>query len=163
MSKLGAFFRYIFFCLFFSLGAGAMTLSFMAPELLANLKSIEYLNKTEYNNEKLKEMIDIYQRKIDMIENDPQALERLKRKTFGIEPSDDSTVFPKATLEELELADAALKTEINKPADNNKLAIYLERSAEPIAKKGLFLAGAALILISFVSFGTIKEPEIENK
>lgn len=135
-----------------------MALSFLAPEILSNLNGIEHLNKTNADNEKLKEMIGIYQRKIEMVENDPEALKRLQRKTFGTEPADQDTVIPKATLVELKLAEQALASTESSPPPPSKVRYYLERSSKPLHKIGLFLAGASLIMIAFVCFGAIKNP-----
>jgi len=156
MSKTALFIRYIFFCLFFAIGAGSMTLSFLAPEILENYRSIEQLERTEANNKKLEELIKIYDKQIDMAESDPDILKRLQQKILGTDTPQDDAAFPQASEELMQLAKKALAETEKNIAPPTKFRKYIEHSAEKNNRLGLFYSGAALILIAFICFGTPK-------
>lgn len=157
MTKPAAFLRYIFFCMFFTIGAGSIALSFLAPELSENIRNIDQLEQTLQNNEKLEELLEIYDRQIEITKSDPDILKRLERKTLGKDPTEQDTAFPVPSQKRLELARQAINENAKIQAPPSKLRKYIEHSAKPKTRKGLFYAGAALILIAFIFFGTPKQ------
>ena len=88
MTKPAAFLRYIFFCVFFTIGACSIALSFLAPELSENFRSMDQLENTLQNNKKLEELLDVYDRQIEAAKSDPDILKRLERKTLGKDPDE---------------------------------------------------------------------------
>ena len=157
MSKIALLTRYIFFFLFFSIGAGSIALSFLAPEILENYNSADQLHLTEASNKKLEERIDTYDRQIEMATDDPDILIRLQHKKFGTKPNQQDAAFPQPSEELMKIANEAMNE--NKSADialPSKFRKYIEQSAEEKTRKGLFYAGAALILIAFICFGAPK-------
>jgi hypothetical protein len=162
MSKMALLIRYIFFCLFFTIGAGSIALSFLAPEILENYKSIDQLHRTEAGNVTLEERIDTYDKQIEMAQDDPDILIRLQQKTFGIRPSQENAAFPEPSKELMQSANKAMKETENSSAAPSKLRKYIEQSADKKIRKGLFYSGAALILIAFICFGAPKR-KLANK
>jgi len=156
MSKTALFIRYIFFCLFFAVGAGSMTLSFIAPELLKNYKSIDQLRLSEANNEKLQQLINTYDKQIEMAMTDPEILARLEEKIFGTESTHENAAFPQSSEGLTKLARKALSETDQNVAPPTKFRKYIEHSADKKNRLGLLYSGAALILIAFICFGTPK-------
>jgi hypothetical protein len=156
MSKFTLFVRYIFFCLFFAIGAGSITFSFLAPEMLENYKSMEALERTKINNKKLEDLIDTYDMQINMTKTDPDVLARLEEKTFGTETQFDDTTFPQASEELMKLARKALDETEKIIVPTTTFRNYVEHSSNKRNRMGLFFSGAALILIAFICFGAPK-------
>ena len=157
MSKIALLIRYISFCLFFAIGAGSIALSFLAPELLENYKSIDELNRTEIGNIKLEELVDTYDKQIETARKDPDILKRLEKKTFGTQTPQEYAAFPQASDELLQFAKRAMKETEDAAAPPSKFRKYIEQSAKKKTRKGLFYSGAALILITFVCFAAPKQ------
>ena len=162
MSKTALFIRYIFFCLFFAVGAGSMTLSFIAPELLKNYESIDQLRLTEAGNEKLVERIDTYDTQIEMAKTDPEILIRLEEKIFGTESTHENAAFPQSSEGLTKLARKALDETDQNVTPPTKFRKYIEHSADKKNRLGLLYSGAALILIAFVCFGLPKRKKLKN-
>ncbi len=161
MSKIALLTRYFFFCLFFAIGAGAITLSFLAPEMLDNYKSIDQLHRTEATNKELEERIDTYDKQIEMTINDPDILIRLQQKKFGTETPQEDAAFPQPSDELMQIAKKAMgETEVT-ALPSSRLRKYIEQSAEKKTRKGLFYSGAALVLIAFICFGAQKKQKPE--
>jgi len=131
-----------------------MALSFLAPELDENYRNIDQLQRTLQNNEQLEELLEIYDRQIEATKSDPDILKRLERKTLGKEPVEQDTVHPVPSDKYLQLAEKAIKDNNAKQTTPPKLRKYIEQSAKPKTRLGLFYAGAALILTAFICFGT---------
>ena len=161
MSKFSLFTRYIFFCMFFAIGAGSITFSFLAPEILQNYKSMEALERTKINNKKLEDLIDTYDMQIEMTRIDPDVLARLEEKTFGTQTPFDDTVFPYASEELMKLARKALDETEKIIVPTTTFRNYVHHSSNKRNRMGLFYAGAALILIAFICFGAPKKQKPE--
>ena len=157
MKKAASILRYLFFCIFFVLGASAITLSILSDEITQNYKNIENLNLIEENSEKLERLIKAYDLQIEQVMNDPEILERLSRRIVEGVGAD-----PVATRQELRIATEIL----NPPSDPNEavplLRTYAERATRQHVKQGLFFSGAGLILIAFTFFGAPKQKEEEQ-
>ncbi|MBW8015947.1 MAG: hypothetical protein FVQ82_07150 [Planctomycetes bacterium] len=136
-----------------------MTLSFLALEILDNYESIDEIKRIEASNEKLQELINIYEKQIEMAKSDPDILNRLQRKTFGTETPPEDAAFPQASQELIKLARKALAETEKTIARPAKLRKYIEHSAEKKNRLGLFYSGAALILIAFICFSAPKRKQ----
>jgi 3-hydroxy-3-methylglutaryl CoA synthase len=165
MSKIALLTRYIFFCLFFAIGAGSIALSFLAPELNDNYNSTDQFQLTEASNIKVQELIDVYDKQIEAAKNDPDMIKRLELKTFGTESNNENAAFPEPSDKFLQAATKALEeTQDAEPAPS-KFRKYIEQSADKKTRQGLFYSGSALILIAFICFAASKqkqEPEAQG-
>jgi hypothetical protein len=156
MSKTQAFMRYIFFCIFFAVGIAAIFLSIKADEIYSLYESSSLLSQTGAANQRLTDLNTEYDLQLKTIENDPNIISRLKAVELGQQPQRAETVFPDAPDEIIAIAKEALKNNDNlKPAES-AIPKWASRITEPRIRKGLFFAGAALVLLSFVCFGTLK-------
>jgi len=163
MSKTHAFIRYIFFCIFFAVGIAVIFLSIKADEIYSLYESSSLLEQTVAANQRLVSLNSEYDMQLQTIENDPNIISRLKAVELGQQPQRDETVFPDAPDEIIAIAKEALKNDDNlRPADN-AIPQWASRITEPKIRKGLFFAGAALVLVSFVCFGTPKPKEPDDK
>ena len=84
-------------------------------------------------------------------------LERIAPATLGIGDEDPNTVYPKATAEKLAAARKALQADSGSDTEAPAVPAWLERCNEPRKRLSLFLAGACLILVSFLCFGPKKD------
>jgi hypothetical protein len=73
---------------------------------------------------------------------------------FGTEPTAEDTAFPKASAEQLQAAQLALIDQIKDSTKSPATPQWLTRTLEPRFRYSLFLAGAGLILITFIFFGS---------
>ena len=143
--------------LFFSVGLAAMAVSILANDLNEYYTIKIYLHNTQQTNEKLVKLIDGYGVMIKSVEADPHIVDRLAKVTLGVEPNEPRTAFPNASRQELLAAQRALAAAAPPQPAPPVLPTWLSRSANPLLRKLLFLAGAALILVSFTCFNVRKE------
>jgi len=147
----------ILFIVFFSIGLAAVAVSILADDLNQYYTIKIQLHNTQQGNEKLSKLIDSYGEMIKHIESDPRSVERLATVTLGVEPNEAGTAYPKASRQELLAAQRALAAAAPPPPVPPVLPTWLSRSTNPLLRKLLFLAGSALILISFTCFNIGKE------
>lgn len=155
--------RYILFCVFFAVGILAVVLSIYVDELSEYYKNKDLLKTIDSDNEKIKNLTSQYEFQIEQIESDPNILLRLGRITLGTEPKAEETAFPRASDQILAAAAQAILQETQRPETQNAIPQWLRRSSEPKFRQSLFFAGAGLILITFIFFGTKikKQPKAE--
>ncbi len=162
MTKTQAFIRYIFFCIFFAIGIAAIFLSIKADEIFSLYESSSLHEQTVAANERLVNLNSEYDMQLETIENDPNIIVRLKGLELGQQPQRKETVFPEAPDEIIAIAKEALRNDDNlKPAES-AIPQWASRIAEPKVRSGLFFAGAALVLVSFVCFGTVSRKKRED-
>ena len=153
MAGNGSVIRYFLFCVFFSVGAGAIALSIVADEV-----GIYYNNRLEHErliaqNERIKGLISDYEAQIRYIENEPNRLSVLERLTFGNGGGEDSVSYPKASLKELTAASKSIAKEIEGSGEG-EIPMWVQRCSVAKNRRVLFFAGAGLVLITFIFFGT---------
>ena len=160
MKKAVSILRYLFFCIFFALGASAVALSILSDEITQNYKNAEYLNLIEENSQEIERLIKAYDLQLEQVRNDPGILERLSERILGTGDGDGGD--PAATRQELRMATEIL----NRSSDPNEavpmLRTYAERATKKHVKQGLFLSGSGLILVAFTFFGAPKQKEEEQ-
>jgi hypothetical protein len=154
MSRTQVVLRYIFFCLFFAIGSGAMTLAILAGEINDYYHSKDLLTETLQQIESIKSLTAQYDAQLSQIEKDPNILSRLKLVTIGEKPHAEDTVFPKAS--ELDAAAAALFEDQKNTEQLPDVPQWTQRISHTKIRKALFGAGAVLVLLAFVFFGTTK-------
>ena len=145
--------RYVLFCLFFAVGAGAVALSILADEMRDYCEGRNLLEKTSADNEDIEFLTIEYEAQIDEIRNDPNILGRLRRVTLGREPSAEDTAFPRASQELLSEAGAAVLADLRTSRPAREIPKWVKRSSEPNVRRSLFFAGAGLVLVTFIFFG----------
>ena len=84
MSRWALIIRFLLFCLFFTVGAGAITLSILIdPEMTTFFQNRQILGEIERENQRIQDLTEKYQAQIDLIQNNPDILRRLERVTFA--------------------------------------------------------------------------------
>lgn len=155
MAKGIAFFRYIMFCIFFAIGAGAIAVSMLIhPEVTKYYQNISQLNQIDQGNKKIEKLITQYDAQINQIDKDPNLLSKLKTITFGDEPALEGAVLPKASNEQLAIAKEALLQDLQAKENKPPIPLWVQRCSEVTNRKILFVSGCALILTAFIFFGT---------
>ncbi len=144
--------RTFLFCVFFSIGAVVMSGSTLCDVLQRYYLGKHLLEAQQQRTNHLKSLIADYNALLEEIEKDPNFAKRIAPATLGTEPNDADTVYPRATVEQLAATRKVLMEDsqrLVKPA----IPEWLGRCSEPWRRITLFVAGAVLILISFVCFG----------
>lgn len=133
----------------------AVVLSILAkPELYNYYHNRAALDDLASQNEKIKDLTDQYAARITLIESEPSILERFSTTTFNRKPEAPDTVFPEAGSEKLRAeTEKMLKTELA-PRPVDPLPTWLKRVIVPKTRRALFLSGAALVILTFIFFGT---------
>ncbi len=148
------FLRTVLFMVFFSIGAAALCAAILTGELLKHYRSRQLLKTAEHNVARLEAVNKDYDALLRQLEQDPNYAKRIAPAVLGTEPGKDGqTVYPKVTPEQLVAARRALKAESSRQEKEPAIPEWLDRCIEPRRRTVLFLAGAFLILISFVCFG----------
>lgn len=112
----------------------------------------------EDSKSRLKSLIADYDALTSRLEKDPNlVIERVAPATLGTEPADSNAIYPKVTAEQLAAAKKALTEDIEPDQTEPAVPEWLRRCNEPRHRIILFLAGAFLILVSFVWFGSAKQ------
>jgi hypothetical protein len=157
--------RAILFVVFFSIGAGSLSVSVLCDDLMRYYRNTELLAKAEESLDKLKSLISDYDSVIAMLQsdpNDPNSVRHLARVTLGPEHRDPNTVYPRAAAGQLAAARrvlAAYSDESLSAKVRPSMPEWLRRCREPRRKLALFICGVVLILTSLVCFGRRKDIE----
>ena len=145
--------RYILFCLFFAVGAGAVALAVLADEIRDYCQGGVLLAETLAENEDIRFLTVEYAAQIDEIRKDPNILGRLERVTLGRRGDAEETVFPTASEKLLTEAGTAVLEDLQADRPVYKIPTWVERISEPNIRYSLFFAGAGLVLVTFIFFG----------
>jgi len=157
--------RAILFVLFFSIGAGSLSVSILCDDLVRYYRDTELLAAAEESLERLESLNADYDAVIEMLQsdpNDPNSVKHLARVTLGPEHRDPNTVYPRATPDQLAAARrvlAAHSKDSTSAEAESSMPEWLRRSSEPRRKLALFVCGVVLILTSLVCFGRKREVE----
>jgi hypothetical protein len=163
MQKLALFIRFLTFCVFFFAGSGAMVMSIIAePELVSYYRSRGMLVQIQQQNEKIKSLTSRYDTQIQLIEKEPQLLQRFSPVTFGRKPAAPDTLFPQARNQDLRSETEKILERLNAPVIEDPVPYWLRRILEAKIRRGLFLSGSALVLTTFIFFGTPRGTFLER-
>jgi biopolymer transport protein ExbB/TolQ len=156
--------RILLFVLFFAVGLSVMAVSLLFNDIYGYYLNKQVLTEAEINVNKLKSLNDDYDALLKQLRSDSHFGKRLANATFGIEQKEEGVAYPRETVSQLAVARTALMNESEKQfQDEPKLPRWVERCKAPNRRLGLFIAGAALILIAFVYFGPqFRNPSIAN-
>lgn len=163
MQRIALITRFLTFCVFFFAGASAMVLSIIAdPELVNYYESRGMLVQIQQQIEKIKLLNHQYDTTIALIESDPQLQQRFSEVTFGRKPAAPDTLFPQAHNSELRNETEKILEQLNAQAVEDPVPCWLRRVLEPKIRRGLFLSGSALVLTTFIFFGTPRGKFLER-
>lgn len=148
--------RAFLFVVFFIIGAAVMCFSILADDVLSYHRNRQLLKAAETSLKRLESLINDYDALLQQLEKDPNLIKRIGPAVLGTEPANANAVYPKVRADELAAAREILTRDSSRqPADSREVK-WLARCSEPYKRITLFLAGAVLILISFVCFGKQK-------
>ncbi|MCI0499084.1 MAG: hypothetical protein L0Y36_05325 [Planctomycetales bacterium] len=163
MLRLAQIIRFLLFAVFFLAGTGAMVLSILAdPELVNYYHSRSLLLDIQRQNDKIQSLSDQYDAQIDLIEDEPNILERLTPMTFGRKPSAPDTAFPQARNSTLLEETQNLMAQLENKTAQDPIPGWLKRIRNPKLRRALFAAGAGLLLVTFIFFGSSRGNLIEE-
>jgi hypothetical protein len=150
--------RTLLFFVFFAGGVITVTFCSFFDDLYAYYQNKELLRQSQVLLEKLKTLNADYESLLKQLKSDPQLARRIAP-TLGVQPEGEEIAYPKATAEQLAAAKAILMEETGNTPQGGGLPVWIERCRSPFRRIILFMAGSALILISFVYFG----PKMQNQ
>lgn len=154
--------RYVLFCVFFTIGAGAIALSILVePEISSYYQNRIHLARIEEGNARIRRLTEQYDAQTKQLRQDPELLAKLQTITFGHEPLTDGAVLPTASDESLTAAREALFKELKQQEQQPLTPHWVIRCTEPQNRKVIFTAGAALVLTTFIFFGTTPKRRLQ--
>jgi len=148
-----AILRFFLFCAFFSIGVGAFWVSVAIKDVVQYYTLKGQLASAEQAIVKLQILIDDYESIIKRIEAEPNTTRRLETVVFGTEPNSKDTAYPEVKAQEYAAAKNVLTRSIQTDVNEPVVPTWVRRCSRRIPRITLFLAGAALTIISFVWFG----------
>ena len=150
--------RMFLFVIFFSVGAAGLYVSMCCDELVRHYRNKQMLKEMEESKSRVESLIADYDALLGRFEKDPNLLiERIAPAALGAEPADTNAVYPKVTAEQLAAAKKVLTEAAEQKSVEPAVPDWLGRCSEPRRRIILFLAGAFLIIVSFVWFGSAKQ------
>jgi hypothetical protein len=149
--------RTLLFVIFFSIGTAALAGAILCDDLLRYYRDKQLLRSAEETLNKLESLNADYDALLKQLEENPSLLERIAPATLGTEPADANTVYPKVTAEQLDATRKVLAADLEQQPSRTEMPGWVVRCNEPSRRIVLFLAGALLILISFMCFGTVEK------
>lgn len=164
MNPLLTFLRFVLFCVFFAVGAGAIVLALQIErEITDYYQSKTQLEKIIQDNEKLKSLISQYQAQIALIEREPNILGRLEQITLGQAPTAEDTVYPNSYNPKLAKTVQQVLEQTEGKEQAEPMPDWLQRCRQPKYRKSLLIAGCGLVLVGFIFFGNGRRVKPEAK
>jgi len=151
--------RTLLFVVFFSIGAAALSVSILGDDLLRYYTNRELLETARESLSRLRSLNTDYDALLQQLQKDPNLVRRIAPATLGTQPADANAIYPKATAEQLAAARKALTEDTSHKVAEPVMPDWISRCSRPPRRIILFLAGAFLILISFIWFGPVKQAE----
>ena len=149
--------RDILFIVFFTVGAAALCGAILSRELMKYFENTQLLEESTASVEKLESLISDYEELLRQRQDDPNLIKRIIAVTMGGEVNDPNTVYPKLTASELQAAKITLAKQQKEIKKKETIPEFIVRCNEPRRRIGLFLAGASLVMVSFICFGPVKK------
>ena len=146
--------RVFLFMVFFSIGAATLSSSILCDDLLRYYNNRQVLKRAEGSLEQLKSLNADYGALLQQLGKDPNFVKRIGPATLGTKPAETDVVYPEVTSEQLAAARKVLAWQLDQQSADPITPEWLIRCSEPRRRIILFLAGAFLILISFIWFGS---------
>jgi len=155
--------RTLLFIVFFSIGATALSGSILCDDLVRYYHNRQLLKAKEELSNRLKSLNIDYDALLGNLERDPNLFERIASLVLGTERNDANTIYPKVTEELLEAVKKALEEDSSQQSTEPVIPDWLVRCSEPRRRVILFLAGAFLVLISFIWLGSAKSARADQE
>lgn len=149
--------RVMLFIIFFAFGAAAVAASILCQDLIEYYTNRQLLEARQELSRKLADLNADYQALLVQLQEDPNLIKRIAPLVLGTEANDANTVYPEVTVEQLLAVRRALTAEPNPRFIKPVLPGWISRCSEPGRRVLLFVAGSALILISFICFGPARQ------
>ncbi len=154
--------RAILFVIFFGFGAAALTGAILCDDLLTYYQNKQFLKTSQVTTGKLESLNTDYDVLLEQLQRDPNLAERIAPAALGTESESADTINPAAHVEQLVAAGKALTKSPSQDLSVSEIPEWLTRCSEPRRRVALFLAGAFLIIISFVWFDSAKQLRVEK-
>ena len=156
MAKGLAILRYLLFCVFFFAAASAIAISILAGELATYYNNRQLQKKILDDNARINRLISRYDAQIQQIKAEPNILSMLQPITFGSQPQGEEIAFPTASTEQLIAASQALLEDLQneKQISDSNINRWIQRITNAKNRRTIFISGAALMIITFIFFGT---------
>ena len=146
--------RMILFVLFFSIGAAALGGSVLYDDLLRYYDNRKLLREAEQSLKRLESLNSDYDGLLRQLEEDPNLVKRIAPIAVGANHEDPNAIYPRATASQLAAARKALTEQSDQGPAEPDIPGWLMRCGEPRRRLILFIAGACLIVVSFLCFGS---------
>ena len=143
----------VFFILFFTIGSFSLGVSVLCEDLIRYYQNRQSVQTAQESLEKLKSLNADHDVLLNTLQEDPNYIKRIAPATIGVEYQDANVVNPRVEAEQLAAARRAL-TDPNKATVEPAIPGWLSRCSKPAKRMVIFFSGIALILISFVCFGS---------
>jgi hypothetical protein len=158
---MGNFIRTLVFVVFFSIAAASLSVSVLCGDLVRYYQSKHLLKEARQSLEQLKSLNADYDALLNSIDKNPNLIKRIAPVTLGVEPGDANAIYPRVSAKDgvadLRAARKALAEDPNRPKTEPPIPQWLARCSKPRQRAALFLISAALIVVSFVCFGPVKQ------
>jgi hypothetical protein len=142
----------VLFFVLFSIGAISLGGSILSQDLVRYYRNRQLLKAAQQSLERLKSLNVDYDVLLEHLEKDPNLFKRIASAALGTGPADADAIYPRATAEQLAIARRVLAADPNQRPAEPVMPAWLARCSEPSRRIMLFIAGAALIVISFICF-----------
>lgn len=142
---------------FFSIGVAVLSGSILCDDLIRYFHNKYLLKAAEKSLNRLESLNADYDALLEQLEKDPNLLKRIVPATLGVESADANAVYPKVAAEQLAAARKVLLEDISEKASEPVVPEWLTRCNEFHRRIMLFFAGAFLVVISFICFGSTKK------
>jgi len=152
----------VFFVLFFSVGATALSSSILCDDLVQYYRNKELLEEARESLDRLESLNADYDALLQRLEEDPNLIRRLAPVTLGPRHEDANAIYPRATAEQLAAARKALMEKSSSGSTVSATPEWLSRCSEPRRRTALLVCGVALILTSFVCFRPARQTDEEE-
>lgn len=161
--------RAFLFIVFFGIGATALSGSILFDDVIQYYRNQQLLEDARQSLDQLESLNADYDVLLTQLGEDPNLFKRIAPVTLGVGRQEPNTVYPSATIEQLAAARKALAKQpagaqrqtpgggYNRESardSSGTIPVWLSRCGEPRRRLMLFLTGAALVLVSFVCFGS---------
>lgn len=152
MQRRHGFLYLLLFGVFFSIGAAALGGSVLCDDFIRHCRNKRLVADAQTSIERLESLNAEYDALLEHLESNPDLLQRIAPVTLGTEPADPNAIYPRARTGQLAAArKALLEPDEHEPAQP-PIPTWLQRASDPPKRIVLFIAGAALVLISLACF-----------
>jgi len=155
--------RFLLFVCFFSVGATVLSATVLCADFIGYYRNRQLLQMARQSVQRLESLNADYDALLEQMETDPTLMNRAAAATLAAEPNDPDAAYPRATAEQLAAAQKALCRQRSQAPHEPKPLQWLKRCSQPRRRIVLFMAGAFLVLLSFVFFAPASRNSIRHR